>query len=305
LASAQEPGRVYRIALISLAEASVEMVRNFQLPELARLGFVVGRNLTLTTHVGPPARMPELAREAIATRPDVVVAVSTVAILAAKEASSTVPIVMSFIGEDPVAKGLADNLARPGRSATGVAMLAVQMDGKRTSLLHEFVPMARRIAILTGRPPRHAEGAAEAQRVASELGLEADVFYADEPADYVTAFAGMRMARSEALVIVSAPDFWRDAALLSRLALEAGLPTVCEWASMARDGCLIGYGPNFAALWRRPADYIARILRGAKPGELPIEQPTLFEFAVNLKTAKTLGIEVPETLLATADELIE
>ena len=240
LALAQEPGRVYRMAVISPSEAAVELIRKLMLPELARLGFVVGRNLTMTTHAGPPARIPELAREAIATKPDVVVAVSTVAILAVKEASSTVPIVMDFIGEDPIAKGLAVSLARPGGSATGVAMMAAQLDGKRASLLHEFVPAARRIAILTGRPPRHAEGAEEAQRVARELGLETDVFYADEPADYVAAFAGMRTARSEALVIISAPDFFRDAALLSRLALEAGLPTVCEWASMARDGCLIG-----------------------------------------------------------------
>ena len=303
LASAQEPGRVYRMAVISPSEATIEMIRNLQLPELARLGFVVGRNLTMTTHVGPPALMPELARQAIATKPDVVVAVSTVAILAVKEASSTVP--MSFIGEDPIAKGLAVSLARPGGSATGVAMMAAQLDGKRTGLLHEFVPAAHRIAILTGRPPRHAEGAEEAQRVARELGLETDVFHADEPADYVAAFAGMRMARSEALVIISAPDFFRDAALLSRLALEAGLPTVCEWASMARDGCLIGYGPNFAELWRRPAAYVARILRGAKPGELPIEQPALFDFAVNLKTAKALGLTIPEAALQSADEVFE
>ena len=114
LASAQEPDRVYRMAVISPSEAAIEMIRNLQLPELARLGFVVGRNLTLTTHVGLPARMPELAREAIATKPDVVVAVSTVAILAVKEASSTVPIVMSFIGEDPVAKG-AGQQPRPAR----------------------------------------------------------------------------------------------------------------------------------------------------------------------------------------------
>jgi putative tryptophan/tyrosine transport system substrate-binding protein len=101
------------------------------------------------------------------------------------------------------------------------------------------------------------------------------------------------------------PDFFRDAALLSRLALEAGLPTVCEWASMARDGCLIGYGPNFAALWRRPAEYVARILRGEKPGELPIEQPTLFEFAVNLTTAKALGLTIPQASVLRADEVIE
>src|SRR5215468_152907 len=123
-ASAQTPGRLYRIAVISPSEAAVETIRKLQLPELARFGFVEGRNLTLTTHVGVPARMPELAREAIATKPDVVVAVSTVAILAVKEASSTMPIVMSFIGEDPVAKGLANSLAHPGGSATGVAMLA-------------------------------------------------------------------------------------------------------------------------------------------------------------------------------------
>jgi putative tryptophan/tyrosine transport system substrate-binding protein len=173
------------------------------------------------------------------------------------------------------------------------------------SLLHEFVPAVRRIAILTGHPPRHAEGAEEAQRVARELGLETNVFYADEPADYVAAFASMNTARSEALVIISAPDFFLNAALLSRLALEAGLPTVCEWASMARDGCLIGYGPNFAALWRRPAEYVTRILRGAMPGELPIEQPTVFEFAINLKTAKALGLTIPETLLQRADEVFE
>src|SRR6516162_8382063 len=137
-ASAQESGRIYRMAVISPSEAPVEAIRKFQLPELARFGFVEGRNLTLTTHVGLPARMPELARKAIATRPDVVVAASTVAILAVKEASSTVPIVMSFIGEDPIEKGLANSFARPGGSVTGVAMLAAEMDGKRASLLHEF-----------------------------------------------------------------------------------------------------------------------------------------------------------------------
>jgi putative ABC transport system substrate-binding protein len=212
---------------------------------------------------------------------------------------------MSFIGEDPIEKGLANSFARPGGNVTGVAMLAAEGDGKRASLLHDFVPAARRFAILTGRPPRHAEGAEEARRVARKLGLETDAFYADEPADYVPAFAGMRAARSEALIIISAPDFFRDAALLSRLALEAGLPTVCEWASMAQDGCLLGYGPNWLLLWRRPAEYVARILRGEEPGELPIEQPTLFEFAINLKTAKALGLTIPEASLLRADQVIE
>ena len=117
-------------------------------------------------------------------------------------------------------------------------------------------------------------------------------FYADEPADYVAAFAGMRHGPLRGVDHPLCAGFLSLAALLSRLALEAGLPTVCEWASMARDGCLIGYGPNYDALWRRPTDYVARILRGDKPGELPIEQPALFEFAVNLKTAKALGLTI-------------
>jgi putative ABC transport system substrate-binding protein len=145
-ASAQEPGCLYRIAFITPSAATIEHFRKFQLPELARFGFVEGRNLTMTTHVGAPARMTELAREAIATNPDVVVAVSTVAILAVKEASSTVPIVMSFIGEDPIEKGVAKSFARPGGNVTGVAMLAAEMDGKRASLLHDFVPAARSVS---------------------------------------------------------------------------------------------------------------------------------------------------------------
>ena len=125
------------------------------------------------------------------------------------------------------------------------------------------------------------------------------------PLIIAAAFAGMRAAGVEALVIPSSPIFHRDVATLSRMALEANLPTVCEWASMAHDGCLIGHGPNLVALRLRVADHVARILRGTPPGELPIEQPTVFEFAINLKTAKVLGLTVPATLLARADEVIE
>ena len=224
--------------------------------------------------------------------------------MAVKAANSSVPIVMSF-GNEPVAMGLAQSLARPGGSVTGIEMLSDQLDGKRTSLLHEAVPSARRIGVLAGRPPRGVRQVEEILRVAGELGLGAHVFHADQPSDYAAAFAGMRAARVGGLVISGGPDFFRDAALLSRMALDAGLPTVCEWASMARDGCLIGYGPKFDVLFRRTADFVARILRGAPPGELAIEQPAVFEFAVNLKTAKALGVTVPPAILVQADELIE
>ena len=249
--------------------------------------------------------MPELAREALAARPDVVVATSDVAIREAYAASSSVPIVMAFIGGDPVALGLAQSLGRPGGNVTGVWMLSHDLDRKRLVLLHDAVPTARRIAVLAGRPPMHVETFKLMRQTASELGLDAHAFLADGPADYASAFAEMRSAHVEALAIPSSPVFFRDAAILSQLALEARLPTVCEWASMARDGCLIGYGPSRLELARRVTDYIARILRGTPPGELPIEQPTKFEVGVNLKTAKALGLTVPTTLLTLADEVIE
>jgi putative ABC transport system substrate-binding protein len=273
------------------------------MPELAQRGFIENRNLAITTHVGLTTQIPELAREALANKPHVVVATTTFAIQAVHAASSTVPIVMSYIGEDPVSIGLAKSLAKPGGIVTGIVLLAPELDGKRLGVLHEAVPSARRVAILAGREtPANVK---EMQRVALSLGLEAIVFLADEPADYKAVFASMRAARVEALAIASVPEFFRDAAILSREAVEASLPTVCEWASMAREGCLVGYGPNRDALRRRVADYVARILGGAPPGELPIEQPTVFEFAINLKTAKALGLTVPATLLARADEVFE
>jgi putative ABC transport system substrate-binding protein len=222
-----------------------------------------------------------------------------------KDVSSSVPIVMCFGGEDPVVNGLAQSLDRPGGNVTGIVMLATELDGKRVSLLREAMPSARRIAILALRPPSNVVQVKEMQRVAATLGLEAQVFYADGPVDYGAAFAAMRGASVGALAIIAAANFWRDAAILSRYAMAAGLPTMCEWASMARDGCLLGYGPNQIALRRRCGGYVARVLSGTLPGELPIEQPALFEFALNLQTAKTLGITVPPSIMVRADEVIE
>src|SRR5262245_54717874 len=212
---------------------------------------------------------------------------------------------MSFIGGDPVGLGLAQSLGRPGGSVTGIWMLSRALDGKRLVLLHDAVPSARRIAILAMRPPVHVGTIEELERIAQGLGLEAHVYFADGPTDYPAAFASMRAARIEALAILGSPVFHRDVAILSRMALEANLPTVCEWASMARDGCLIGHGPDLVTLRLRVADYVARILRGTPPGDLPIELPVRFEFLINLKTAKAIGITIPPSLLARADEVIE
>jgi putative tryptophan/tyrosine transport system substrate-binding protein len=304
-ARAQAPGRIYRAAVISPASTSATEIRDVVFPELARFGFVEGRNLLVTMHVGTPAELSGLARAAIAANPDVVIASTNAGVRAVLEHSKTVPIVMAFAGEDPVATGLAASLAKPGGSVTGLTSQATELDGKHIALLHEAVPTARRFAILAIQPPRHVDSIREMQRVAKTLGLETQEFFAHEEAAYPAAFAGMHQFRAEALAIASAPEYVRDGALLARLAINAKLPVIGEAASMARDGCLLGYGVNRVVFRRRAADFVAQILRGTAPGDIPIEQPTIFQFAVNLKTAKLLGITMPTSTLLRADEVIE
>jgi putative ABC transport system substrate-binding protein len=280
-------------------------MRGTTLPELARLGFIEGRNLVVEKRFGTTEQLPALARELTATHPEVVLAVTAASIRALRQEARSTPIVGSFIGEDPIAAGFAQSLAHPGSNVTGIVMLAPELDAKRLDLLHEVVPGARRIAALAVSPQRDAASLAAMREVAGRDGVELLPFYAGSPGEYSTAFAAMRSSGADALEIVSAPEFFSDARALAALAVDAKLPTVCEWRSMAVDGCLVGYGPDFDALLRRTADYVARIFLGAAPGELPIEGPTRFEFAVNLKTAKALGLMVPQSTLARADEVIE
>jgi putative ABC transport system substrate-binding protein len=302
---AQEAGKAYRIAVLAPSPDPVNQFRAIVVPELAKRGFVEGRNLRVTTHVGLSSEMPKLAAEALAARPDIVVASTINAVRAVMAASPSVPIVMSFIGEDPVAVGLAQSYARPGGRVTGMTIQSYQLDGKRLTLLHEAFPSARRIAILAKRPPRHLDSIQEMRRVAELLRVEIQVFHADAPGEYADAFRAMRIAGLAAVTIAAGPEFVSDAALLAHLARESKLPAIGEETSMARDGLLLGYGPNRVVFRRRTADYVARILGGTAPGEIPIEEPTQFELAVNLKTAKALGLTVPPSILARADEVIE
>jgi ABC-type uncharacterized transport system substrate-binding protein len=241
----------------------------------------------------------------VASNPDAIIAVSDVSIEAVKAASGTIPVVMSFGTGDPVAAGFATSIARPGGNITGVVMLARELNAKRLTLLHEAIPKARRIAALAVSEHRYGTILQAMRAIAAETGFELPTFFAETPGSYPTAFTAMRSAGVEALAIVSAPEFSRDAEILAALAVEAKLPTVCEWSHMAAQGCLIGYGPSQTELRRRIADYLVRIFRGSAPGDLPIEGPTRFQFAVNLKTAKRLGVELPTGLLLRADEVIE
>src|SRR5579859_233995 len=305
-ASAQPtPERTYRVGVISTSTTSIELFRRFAVPELAKRGFVEGRNLTLETRFGGPDDIPKLARDLVDTKPDVVVAVSSPVIRDVASASSHIPIVAAFFGRDPVAEGMAVSLAKPGGHITGVAMLAEALDAKRLGILSESLPAIRKVAVLTGRPPRYEASVKAIAAAAQKLGIELKIVEVDSPAEYPGAFEKMRAAEVQGLVIVSAPDFFRDVAILAEAARAARLPTICEWREMAESGCLMAYGPLRGELTRRVAAYVVQILRGVPPGDLPIETPTHFEFVLNLRIAADLGVRLEPATLIRADEIIE
>jgi putative ABC transport system substrate-binding protein len=306
-ALAQAAEKVWRLGVLTpaLTGPPVDTFRTVMLPELAKDGFVEGRNLVLEIRGGNVEKLPELAKELGATHPDAVVAVTSNAIRAARQALPTTPIIGSFIGDDPIDSGFAMSFARPGSTVTGIVMLAPELDGKRVHVLHEAIPRARRIAALTRSARLEGSSLVEMRKAAAQSGLDLVPFAASTPEQFSGVFHAMREANVEALAIASVAEFAANASSLAALALQANLPTVCEWDWMARDGCLLGYGPDFDELRRRTADYVAKIFRGEAPGDLPLEQPTRFKFSINLKTARALGVTLPSTLLARADEVIE
>jgi putative tryptophan/tyrosine transport system substrate-binding protein len=306
-ALAQSAEKVWRLGVLTpaLTGAPFDSLRTVMLPELAKDGFVEGHNLVLEIRGGNVEKLPELAKELAATRPDAVVAVTSSAVRAIRQALPTTPIVGSFIGDDPIDSGFAVSFARPGGTVTGIVMLAPELDGKRVHVLHEAVPSARRIAVLTRSAGLESSSLAEMRKAVAQIGLNLVPFAAATPQEFSGVFLAMRAANVEALAIASVAEFAANASSLADFALQANLPTVCEWDWMARDGCLLGYGPDFDELRRRTADYVVKIFRGAAPGDLPLEQPIRFKFTINLKTAHALGITMPSTLLARADEVIE
>jgi len=299
-ALAQTANRIYRLGHISNSADSETFTRQITLPELARLGFVEGRNLVFDGRVGELDALPGLMGELLAGQPDAVVAVGP-AIGPAGAATRTVPVVT--FGFDPIELGLAASYARPGGNVTGVVILIGELEAKRLSLLLETAPDRRRVAALV--PARNGANETALRKAAAGLGIELLVFPAAAPSEYAAAFAAMRAQGAQALVIGATPQFQRDGKQLAALALEGRLPTVCEWAEMAHAGCLIGYGPSRTALRKRMADQIAQIFRGVAPGDIPIEQPIVFEFAVNQKIAKALDLSIPSAVLTRADDVIE
>ena len=299
---AQTSNRIFRLARLGPTGPNEALTREVLLPELERLGFAEGRNLVLDARTGVPQALPGLMRELLEARPDVVFAIGDAASLAAAAATRTVPIV-SF-STNKIGLGLAESYARPAGNVTGVVILGGELEPKRLSVLRDAVPDRRRVAALVSTSQSRIVEPALRQ-AAADLHLELSVFPVAAPADYPAAFAAMRAAGAEALIIGATPEFSRDVQQLAGLALEARLPTVCEWIDMARAGCMIGYGPNRPALYRRAASQIALVLRGTPAGEVAIERPALFEFGVNQSVAASLGVTIPVGVLAQADEVIE
>jgi putative ABC transport system substrate-binding protein len=275
---------------------------------LAEHGWIEGRNLVIDYRLaeGRFERLPDLAAELVQLKVDVIVAGPTTPALAAKNATGTIPIVMVNVG-DPVRLGLVESLARPGGNVTGLAYsVGLELMGKGLELLKEIVPRARRVAILSNPTnPSHPLAVGDMLSAAQALGIELQSLETRSADEFDAAFAAMAQARAEALLVVPEAVFTLNQAHLLDLVAKHRMPSMYGDRRNAEAGGLMSYAPSFPEQWRQAAAFVDQILKGAKPAELPIRQPTHFELVINLRTAKALGIEIPTSLLARADELIE
>jgi len=310
-AGAQPTGKVYRLGLLSTATApgpSDQRAAVILVPRaLRKLGYVEGRNLLVERRYagGKLDRLPGMAKELVRLGADVIFAIALPAIQAAKDATATTPIV--FYGNfDPVANGVVGNLARPGGNVTGV-LIAPEgtLAGKKLELLKETVPQATRIAVLVPEDLATVRlQVQEAQNAAGALGVKLNVV-AVRGGDYNRVFAMIAAERPGALFVAATSYFMRDRKRIIELAATYRLPAIYEWPEQVEDGGLMAYGSSLSGTTQRVAAYIDRIFRGATPGDLPIEQPTKFELVINMKTAKALGLTIPQSLLLRADQVIE
>jgi putative ABC transport system substrate-binding protein len=275
---------------------------------LRELGHVEGQNLVLEVLSAPPPalELPQQVATLLQNPPDVIVAGTTAAVRVARAATKTVPIVMAVSG-DPVADGLVASLAQPGGNVTGMSIMTPEVNGKRVQLIAEAVPGLARIAVFVEPAgPRYAAEVREHEEAARRLGLALTMLPIHGPADFAPAFEAARRERVQALVLPQSPTFYIHRLRLAALALEHRLPAVAGNGDdqFARAGGLMNYGASIDASWRRSADYVHKILRGANPASLPIEQPDRFEFVINRRTAQALGLTIPPHLYVMADEVI-
>ena len=308
-AEAQQPGKVYRIGYLSSSRSSAnpQLLQAFR-QGLRELGWVEGQNVVIDYRFaeGRFERLPDLAAELVQLNVDVIVAGATPTTVAAKNATTTIPIVMVGVG-NPVGLGLIASLARPGGNITGLSFsIGSLATGKGLELLKDTVPKIRRVAVLSNPGnPSHTLAIREVQDAAPPLGVQIQLLEAREPSQFGTAFAAMARGRAEALLVISDSMFVLHRTPIADLATRNRLPSMHGLREHVEAGGLMSYGPNTVADFRRATLFVDKILKGAKPGDLPVEQPTTFELVINLKTAKTLGLTIPPSLLQRADQVIE
>jgi len=305
---AQQAAKVYRVGVLaSSTESNFEpSVRIFR-RALNAAGWVEGRNLTLDVRYPGEqyARLQELADELAKLKVDVLATLGTPATLAARRATTTIPIVMESLS-DVVSAGLVPNLARPGGNLTGVSGFAPELSGKRLEMIREILPQADRIAVFANRANPVTVSILSATEVAAQqMRMKLHVIDVRQLAQLGTAFETVRRERADALVLVADPLLFSARPQIIQLAARHRMPTVYETRLFPDAGGLLSYGPLAQERFERMAVYVDRVLRGAQPGDLPIEQPTKFELVINLKTAKALGLTIPQTLLQRADEVIQ
>ena len=308
---AQQAAKVARIGYLVGASLSLSPHLHEAFRQgLRDLGYVEGRNVVIEYRdaEGKYERFPALATELMALKVGVIVVTSTPSAAVVKQATRTIPIVFTWAA-DPVGSGLVTSLARPGGNITGSSFLAPDLIGKRLELLKRALPGISRVAALW-HPGDYVERMekdmlTEANLAAGVLGLRLQVVEARGPEDFDRAFSDMTRARAGALTVLPSTMFIIERRRLVDLAAKNRLPAVYTWREFVDAGGLMAYGPNLADLYRRAATYVDKILKGAKPGDLPVEQPTKFELVINLKTAKALGLTIPPSLLARADEVIQ
>ena len=308
MAEAQQPEQIARIGRLSPLSASADApVREGLRQGLRDLGWVEGQNLTIENRFaeGNVRRLPELAAELVRLKVDVIVTGSVPAAAAAKSATATIPIVMVMTG-DPVASGLVASLSRPGGNLTGMTLLGLELSAKRLGLLKEAVPDATRIAVLldptfpdSGPSLKRLEGAAQA------LGVQLRIQEVRDPSEFEKVFAMMSRERAGALMVQTDPVLYTYRRRIVELVAKSRLPAMYAMREYMDAGGLMFYGASLPDMHRRAATYVDKILKGARLGDLPIEQATKFELVINLKTAKALGIKIPQSILARADRVIE
>ena len=306
-AQAQQPTKLPRIGFLIASFPSAVSARTEAFRQgLRDLGYVEGKNIVVEYRYaeGKFDRLPDLAAELVRLNVDIIVTAGPTDTKAAKKATKTIPIVMGF-DTDPVGNGFVTSLARPGRNITGLSSLATELSGKQLELLKEIVPKLSRLAVFgTSSNPGNAQQLKEMELAAKAFGVKFQYLDVLDPKDMETAFRAASKGRAEAVLVLGSPVLISHRTQVADFAAKSRLPAIYNVAEWVEAGGLMTYSTSITDLYRRAATYVDKILKGAKPAELPVEQPTKFEFIINLKTAKQIGLTIPPNVLAQADRVI-